>query len=134
MDKFCSPWFCAILSSHKNVSNNLCLIMKILTEKNLDIIHFLLRQQPYSIWTITQDLIKLGAYNMSYSSLFKVSTKTQDETGCQCGRKQLKPGKIQIFFFPNIFKIKDKILINFSVASHTASWSHQNIKIRIKEQ
>ena len=69
---------------------------------------------------------------MSNSSLFEVSTNTQDETGCQCGRKQLRPGKIQIFF-SNIFKIKDKILINFSVSSHTASWSHQNIKIRIKE-
>ena len=64
----------------------------------LNISHFLLRQQPYSIWTITQDLIKLGAYNMSHSSLFKVSTNTQNETGCQCGRKQLRPGKIQIFF------------------------------------
>ena len=37
------------------------------------------------------------------------------------------------FSFPNTFKIKDKILINFSVASRKASWSHQNIKIRIKE-
>ena len=98
VDKFCSPQFCAMLSSHKNVSNKLCLIMKILTEKNLNIIHFLLRQQPYFVWTITQDLIKLGAYNMSYSSLFKVSTNTHDETGCQCGRKQLRPGKIQVFF------------------------------------
>ena len=34
LDKFCSPFFCAILSSRKNVSNMLCLIMKILTEKN----------------------------------------------------------------------------------------------------
>ena len=34
VDKFCSPSFCAILSSHKNVSSMLCLIMKILTEKN----------------------------------------------------------------------------------------------------
>ena len=34
VDKFCSPSFCAILSSRKNVSNMLCLIMKILTEKN----------------------------------------------------------------------------------------------------
>ena len=74
------------------------LIMRILTEKNLNIIHFLLRHQPYSIWTITQDLIKLGAYDMSNSSLSEVSTNTQDETGCQCGRKQLRPGKIQIFF------------------------------------
>ena len=46
-----------ILSDRKNVSNMLCLIMKILTEKKyLDITHFLLRQQPYSIWTITEDL------------------------------------------------------------------------------
>ena len=62
VDKFCSPSFCAILSSRKNVSNMLCLIMKILTEKTLYIIHFLPRQQPYSIWAITQDLIKLGTY------------------------------------------------------------------------
>ena len=34
VDKFCSPFFCAILSSRKNVSNMLCVIMKILTEKN----------------------------------------------------------------------------------------------------
>ena len=34
----------------------------------------------------------------------------------QCERKRLRAGKIQIFF-PNIFKIKDKILVNFSVAS-----------------
>ena len=33
-----------ILSSRKNVSNMFCLIMIILTEKNLDITHFLLRQ------------------------------------------------------------------------------------------
>ena len=33
VDKFCSPFFCATLSSRKNVSNMLCLIMKILTEK-----------------------------------------------------------------------------------------------------
>ena len=33
VDKFCSPSFCAILSSHKNVSNMLCLIIKILREK-----------------------------------------------------------------------------------------------------
>ena len=33
VDKFCSPSFCAILSSRKNVSNMLCLIMKILSEK-----------------------------------------------------------------------------------------------------
>ena len=72
--------------------------MKILSEKNLNIIHFLLHQQSYSIWTITQDLTKLGVYNMSHSSLFKVSTNSQDETGCQCGRKQLRPSKIQIFF------------------------------------
>ena len=40
VDKFCSPSFCTfnhlntILSSRKNVSNMLCLIIKILTEKN----------------------------------------------------------------------------------------------------
>ena len=33
VDKFCSPSFCAILSSRKNVSNVLCLIMKILIKK-----------------------------------------------------------------------------------------------------
>ena len=33
-----------ILSSRKNMSNMFCLIMIILTEKNLDITHFLLRQ------------------------------------------------------------------------------------------
>ena len=33
VDKFCIPLFCAILSSCKNVSNMLCLIMKILPEK-----------------------------------------------------------------------------------------------------
>ena len=59
VDKFCSSSFGAIVGSRKNVSNMLCLIMKILTEKNLNIIHFLLRQQHCYIWTITQDLIKL---------------------------------------------------------------------------
>ena len=34
VNKFCSPSFCAILSSRKNFSNVLCLIMKILIEKN----------------------------------------------------------------------------------------------------
>ena len=49
VDKFCSPFLCAILKSHKNVSNMLCLIMKILTEKKPHyIIHFLLRHHPYS--------------------------------------------------------------------------------------
>ena len=39
--------------------------MKILTEKkDLNITHFLLLKQPYSIWTITQDLIELGLYNI----------------------------------------------------------------------
>ena len=42
LNKFYSPSFCAILSSRKNVSNMLCLIMKILTEKNLNITHFFL--------------------------------------------------------------------------------------------
>ena len=37
------------------------------------------------------------------------------------------------FTFPNIFKIKEKILAIFSVGSHTASSIHQNIKITIKE-
>ena len=68
--------------------------MKILTEKNNNAIHFLLHQQPYSLWTITQDLIKLGAYNMPNSSLFEVSTNTQNETGGQCRRKELRPDKI----------------------------------------
>ena len=31
VDKFCSSSFCAILSKRKNVSNMLCLIIKILT-------------------------------------------------------------------------------------------------------
>ena len=65
---------CAILSSCKNFSNVLCLIMKILTEKTLYISHFLLCQQPYSIWTITQDLIKLGTYNISNPSMYEVFT------------------------------------------------------------
>ena len=48
---------------------------------------------------MTQDLIKLGAYNMSNLSLFEVSTNAQDETGCQCGKIEiLGPGKIEIFF------------------------------------
>ena len=34
VDKLCSPSFGAILSGRKNVSNMLCLIMKLLTEKN----------------------------------------------------------------------------------------------------
>ena len=84
------------------------LIMRISTEKNLNIIHFLLRHQPYSIWTITQDLIKLGAYDMSNSSLSEVSTNTQDETGCQCGRKQLRPHKIHF-----LFQISSKLKIKF---------------------
>ena len=29
---------------------------------------------------------------MSHASLFKVSTNTQDDTGYQCERKQLRPG------------------------------------------
>ena len=33
VDKFCSSSFGAIVGSRKNVSNMLCLIMKILTEK-----------------------------------------------------------------------------------------------------
>ena len=33
VDKFSSPEFCAILRSRKNVSHKLCLIIKILTEK-----------------------------------------------------------------------------------------------------
>ena len=33
VDKICSPSFCVVLSSRKNVTNMLCLIMKILTEK-----------------------------------------------------------------------------------------------------
>ena len=37
VDKFCCPSFCAILNSRKNVSNMLCLIMKLLTKKNFDI-------------------------------------------------------------------------------------------------
>ena len=96
VNKFCSPYSCAIPNCRKNISNKLCLNMKILTEKKpLNIIHFLIRQYPYSVWTITQDLIKLGTYNIS-----NLSYK---------------------FSFPKIFKIKDKILINFSLASHTAS-------------
>ena len=39
---------------------------------------------------------------------------------CQFGRKQSWSGEIRSFF-PNIFKIKDKILSNFSVASPN-SW------------
>ena len=35
---------------------------------------------------------------------------------CQCGRKQLRPGKIQIFL-SKYLQIKEKILVNFSVAS-----------------
>ena len=92
----------------QKVSNKLCLIMNVLAEKNLDIIHFLLRQQLYSIWTINKDLMKLGVYNMSNPSLFEVSNNTQDETGCQCGRKQLRPGKIQFFS-----KISSKLKIKF---------------------
>ena len=34
----------------------------------------------------------------------------------QCGKKRLRSGNIQILF-SNIFKIKDKILVNFSMAS-----------------
>ena len=45
---------------------------------------------------------------MSNYSLFQVSTDTQDETGCQCGRKQLRPGKIQIIFFQISSKLKIK--------------------------
>ena len=33
VNKFCSPSFGAIVSSRKNISSMLCLIMKILTEK-----------------------------------------------------------------------------------------------------
>ena len=33
VDKICSPSFCVVLSSRKNVTNMLCLIMEILTEK-----------------------------------------------------------------------------------------------------
>ena len=67
-------------------------------KKILNIIHFLLHQQHYYIWTITQDLIKLEMYNISNPSLYEVSTISQDETGCQWGRKQLRPGKMQILF------------------------------------
>ena len=74
LDKFCSPSFCAILSSRKSVSNLLCLIRKILTEKPLYIIHFLFCQHPYSIWTITQDLTRLGAYNILNPPLYEAST------------------------------------------------------------
>ena len=49
------------------------LIMKILTEKKLDITHFLLRWQSYSIWTATQ-----------------VSNNTQDETGFPVWKKVIK--------------------------------------------
>ena len=50
--------------------------------------------------------MKLGAYNMPNSSLCEVSTNTQDETGC------LVKYKLSL---PNIFKIKDKILIYIKV-------------------
>ena len=37
------------------------------------------------------------------------------------------------FSFPNIFKIKDKILVTVSLVLKMASSVHQNIKKRVKE-
>ena len=37
---------------------------------------------------------------------------------CQCGRKRLRSGLVKYkFFFQIIFKLKEKILVNFSMAS-----------------
>ena len=75
VDKFCSPSFRAILSRRKNVSNMFLFNYESINRKKpLYIIHFLLCRQPYSIWTITQDLIKLRTYNISNPSLHEVST------------------------------------------------------------
>ena len=38
VDKFCNPSFGAIVSSRKNVSNIICLVMKILTKKTTNLI------------------------------------------------------------------------------------------------
>ena len=96
VNKLCSPCFCAIVISRKNVSNMLCLIMKVLTEKTLFIIHFLFCQQPYSMLTITQDLIKLRMYSISTPSLYEVSTLEIKQVASV--EERIRPGKIQIFF------------------------------------
>ena len=68
--------------------------MKRLTEKKilhyLDITHFLLSYQPYSVWSITQDLIKFGRCNIQNPSLYEVSTNTWAKTSMPEWKKVIK--------------------------------------------
>ena len=52
---------------------------------------------------------------------------------CYLGMTQFSLAPIFYFSFPNIFKIKDKILVTVSLVLKMASSVHQNIKKRVKE-
>ena len=54
VNKFCSPSFCAILNSRKNVSNKLCLIKKILIERNP--LHHSLSSSPAALFYLDYHL------------------------------------------------------------------------------
>ena len=59
-------------------------------KKTLNITHFLLREQPYSIWTVKQDFIKLGRFNIYNLSLYQVSTNSRDEADFPLWKKAIK--------------------------------------------